>query len=149
MCGHGYATALTPLYRWRCYSKSSCTSQSIYILQVTQCFKPIFASMSMFYIHLMCTVLVHACMDECNVYGLAIQTIVLVDHLCRHHGQKASDSLPVCSILHSPAPISDNALTLTVYTVPASSPIRIVELAGGDPEMTVSLPHTVVPLRPM
>ena len=57
-----------------------------------------------------------------------------------------SDVMLVCSTLHSPAPISDTALTLTVYSVPASSSVRIVELAGGEPEMTVSLPHEVVPL---
>ena len=68
---------------------------------------------------------------------------IAVDYV---HKFSLSDSLPVCTPLHSAAPISDTALTLTVYTVPASSRIRIVELAGGDPEMTVSLPHTVVPL---
>ena len=68
---------------------------------------------------------------------------IAVDYV---HKFSLSDSLPVCSILHSPAPISDTALTLTIYTVLASSPVRIVELAGGDPEMTASLLHTVVPL---
>ena len=68
---------------------------------------------------------------------------IAVDYV---HAFSRSDSLPVCSILHSPAPILDTALTLTIYTVLASSPVRIVELAGGDPEMTASLLHTVVPL---
>ena len=62
------------------------------------------------------------------------------------HKFSLSAIMPVCSTLHSPAPISDTALTLTVYTVPASSPVRIVELAGGDPEMTVSLTHVIVPI---
>ena len=47
-----------------------------------------------------------------------------------------SKVLPVCSSVHSPAPISDTALTLTVYSVPAFNPVRIVELGGGEPDST-------------
>ena len=54
--------------------------------------------------------------------------------------------LPVCSTLQFPFPISDTALTLTVYLVPASSPVRIVEVAGGEIEMAVALSQGVVPL---
>ena len=54
--------------------------------------------------------------------------------------------LPVCSTLQVPCPISDTALTLTVYSVPASSPVRIVEFAGGEIEMAVALSQDVVPL---
>ena len=38
------------------------------------------------------------------------------------------------SSLHDPAPISETAITLTMYSTPASSPVRIVEFAGGEPE---------------
>ena len=57
-----------------------------------------------------------------------------------------SDAMPVCSTLHSPAPISDTALTLTVYSLPASSPVRRVEVTGGEPEMAGALFQEVVPL---
>ena len=57
-----------------------------------------------------------------------------------------SDAMPVCSTLHSPAPISDTALTLTVYSVPASCPVRRVEVPGGEPEMAWALFQDVVPL---
>ena len=54
--------------------------------------------------------------------------------------------LSVCSALHIPAPSSDTALTLTLYSVPASSPVRIAEVAGGEPERGVALFQEVVPL---
>jgi len=47
---------------------------------------------------------------------------------------------------HAPAPISDKALTLTMYSTPASSPVRIVEFAGGETERRVELIHDFVSL---
>ena len=47
---------------------------------------------------------------------------------------------------HAPAPISDEALTLIMYSTPASSPVRIVELAGGETERGVELIHDSVSL---
>ena len=56
---------------------------------------------------------------------------------------KMKNSLPwvltVCTTLHIPAPAADTALTLTLYSVPASSPVRIIEVRGGDTEMVNSL----------
>ena len=56
--------------------------------------------------------------------------------ICMHHIAvddvhkfSLSAVIPVCATLHSPTPISDTALTLMMYSVPASSPIRIVEVA--------------------
>ena len=45
-----------------------------------------------------------------------------------------SSVLTLCSSLHAPAPISDNALTLIMYSIPASSPVRRVEFEGGETE---------------
>ena len=47
---------------------------------------------------------------------------------------------------HAPAPISDNALTLIMYSTPASSPVRIVEFAGGETARRVELSHDSVSL---
>ena len=55
-----------------------------------------------------------------------------------------SSILTLCSSLHAPAPISDNALTLTMYSTPASSPVRVVEFAGGETERRVELIHDLV-----
>ena len=49
-------------------------------------------------------------------------------------------------MLHSPVPTADTALTLTLYSVPASSPVTVAEVAGGEPEMVSLLSHTTVPL---
>ena len=46
-----------------------------------------------------------------------------------------SKVLSVCTSLHSPSPKADTALTLTSYSVPASSVIRVIEIAGGEPVM--------------
>ena len=61
------------------------------------------------------------------------------------HINSLSNVLSVCSTLHSPVSNTDTALTLTLYSVPASSPVRIVEVAGGEPEMAASLPQEIVP----
>ena len=61
------------------------------------------------------------------------------------HKSSLSKVLSVCSTLHSPAPSSDTALTLTLYSVLTSSSVRMVEVAGGEPEMVASLPQEVVP----
>ena len=47
---------------------------------------------------------------------------------------------------HVPAPISDDALTLTMYPTPAFSPVRKVEFAGGETERRVELIHDSVSL---
>ena len=54
--------------------------------------------------------------------------------------------LPVCSTLQFPCPAVDTALTLTVYSVPASNPVRIVEVTRDETEMAVALSQDVVPL---
>ena len=51
----------------------------------------------------------------------------------------------VCTALHIPAPAADTACTLTLYTVPACSLFRMVEVRGGE-SCLVTLSHTVVPL---
>ena len=51
----------------------------------------------------------------------------------------------VCTALHIPSPAADTACTLTLYSVPACSSFRTVEVKGGEPRM-VTLSHTVVPL---
>ena len=56
-----------------------------------------------------------------------------------------SKVLSVCSSLHIPCPTSDTALTLTLYSVPASSPVRMVEVAGGETEWEVALLQEGVP----
>ena len=45
-----------------------------------------------------------------------------------------SSVLTLCSSLHAPAPISDDALTLIMYSIPASSPVSVVEFTGGETE---------------
>ena len=45
----------------------------------------------------------------------------------------------ISTMLQIPSPIVDIALTLTLYLVLASSLVRIVEVAGGDTKITVSL----------
>ena len=59
--------------------------------------------------------------------------------------KKMRNSLPwvlsVCSTLQFPGPTADKALTLTLYSVPASSSVRIVDVRGGEPWMVLSLPH--------
>ena len=62
------------------------------------------------------------------------------------HKFSLSAVMPVWATLHSPTPISDTALTLMMYSVPASSPIRIVEVAGGETERVVALFQDSVPL---
>ena len=62
------------------------------------------------------------------------------------HKFSLSAVIPVCATLHSPTPISDTALTLMMYSVPASSPIRIVEVAGSETERVVALFQDVDPL---
>ena len=62
-----------------------------------------------------------------------------------HKNPLSEDVLSVCSTLHSPALPSDSALTLTLYSVPASSPIRTVEVVGCETEMVVALFQEVVP----
>ena len=54
--------------------------------------------------------------------------------------------LPVCSTLQFPCPTADTALTLTVYSVPASSSVRVAEVTRDEIEMTVALSQYVVPL---
>ena len=68
------------------------------------------------------------------------------------HGEEGLDYinspskvLSVCTILHVPFPTADTALTLTLYSVPASSPVRIVEVAGGETELVYVLFQEVVP----
>ena len=51
--------------------------------------------------------------------------------------------MPVCTTLHSPAPISDTALTLMLYFMPAYSPLKIVEVIGGEPERQVHCSKTL------
>ena len=60
------------------------------------------------------------------------------------HKFSLSDVMPVCSTHHSPTPISDTALTLTVYSVSASNPVRRVEVTGGEPEMAFALSQMLV-----
>ena len=52
--------------------------------------------------------------------------------------------ITVCESLHPPAPISDIALTLRVHSVLMFSPVRIVEVAGGEPKR-ILLFQDVVP----
>ena len=47
--------------------------------------------------------------------------------------------IPVCSTLQFPCPTADTALTLTVYSVPASNPVRIGEVTRDETEMAVAL----------
>ena len=61
------------------------------------------------------------------------------------HASSLQKVLSVCSTLHSPAPAADTALTLTLYSVPASSPVTTVDVAGGEPERGVALLQDVVP----
>ena len=62
-----------------------------------------------------------------------------------HENPLSEDVLSVCSTLHSPSPTADTALTLMLYLVPASSPVRLVEVAGGEIEMVFVLFQEVVP----
>ena len=62
------------------------------------------------------------------------------------HANSLQNVLSVCSTLHSPAPTTDTALTLMLYSVPASSPVRTVDVAGGEPERGAALLQDVVPL---
>ena len=55
------------------------------------------------------------------------------------HKHSLSKVLSVCSTLHIPAPSSDTALTLMLYSVPGSSPVRIVEVAAGKTETGLAL----------
>ena len=59
------------------------------------------------------------------------------------HKHSLSAISTVCTTLHPPAPILETALTLTSYSVPASSPVRRVNCAGGEPEREVALIHIV------
>ena len=52
--------------------------------------------------------------------------------------------LSVCTSLHSPPAPPATGLTLTLYSVPASSSGSRVVVAGGDPWMATWLLHTVV-----
>ena len=54
----------------------------------------------------------------------------------------------VCFSLHSPSPISDRALTIMLYSVPACSRHRIVEVAGGKPGTVTWLPKRFDPCLP-
>ena len=53
--------------------------------------------------------------------------------------------LPVCTTLHSPAPTSDSALTLTMYSVPAFSLDKIEWVVWGKTETDTALLQDVVP----
>ena len=61
------------------------------------------------------------------------------------HKSSLSKVLSVCSTLQLPSPSSDTALTLTLYSVPAFNPVRMVKVAGGEPERGVALFQDIVP----
>ena len=62
------------------------------------------------------------------------------------HKHLLSAVFTVCSTLHSPAPITETALTWTSYSVPATSSAKSVEFGGGEPKRVVTLLQDVVPL---
>ena len=92
---------------------------------------------------------VHACTSSQAMHTIAITVIRVTAYQTKVHNnyQKHSLSkvLSVCSSLHIPCPTSDTALTLTLYSVPASSPVRMVEVAGGETEWEVALLQEGVP----
>ena len=55
--------------------------------------------------------------------------------------------LSVCTALQFPAPTADTALTLTSFSVPAASPVTMVEFRGGEMEMMCGLSQEVVPFN--
>ena len=61
-----------------------------------------------------------------------------------HYKNSLMYAVSVCTALHIPAPTTDTALTLTSYSVPASSLVRLVEFTM-EPEMVRWMPQEVVP----